>query len=55
MAESRIADFENFNKIYNYEDRQYFMNKLLEMGYNKEDVLSVLLNKAIFNTSASFA
>lgn len=45
MAECRIADFEEFNKIYSFEDREYFMNKLTEMGYDENDVLSILMNK----------
>ena len=38
MAECRIADFEKFNEIYSFEDRQYFMEKLTEMGYKEDDV-----------------
>ena len=45
MAECRIADFEEFNKIYSFEDREYFMSKLTEMGYHENEVLSILMNK----------
>ena len=45
MAECRIADFEEFNKIYSFEDREYFMSKLTEMGYDENEVLSILMNK----------
>ena len=45
MAECRIADFEEFNKIYSFEDREYFMSKLIEMGYDENEVLSILMNK----------
>jgi hypothetical protein len=45
MAECRIADFEEFNKIYSFEDREYFMSKLTEMGYDENEVLSILINK----------
>ena len=45
MAECRVADYEKFKKIYNLEDREYFKDKLIEMGYKEDDVLSVLINK----------
>ena len=45
MAECRIADFEEFNKIYSFEDREYFMSRLTEMGYDENEVLSILMNK----------
>lgn len=45
MAECRIADFEEFNKIYSFEDKEYFMSKLTEMGYDENEVLSILMNK----------
>ena len=45
MAECRIADYEKFNEIYNFDDRDYFVEKLTEMGYDKEKVMSIILNK----------
>ena len=45
MAECRITDYEKFNEIYNYDDREYFIEKLTEMGYDKNEVMSIILNK----------
>ena len=45
MAECRITDYEKFNEIYNYDDREYFIEKLTEMGYDKYEVMSIILNK----------
>lgn len=45
MAECRIADYEKFNEIYNFDDRDYFVDKLIDMGYDKEKVMSIILNK----------
>lgn len=45
MAECRITDYERFNEIYNYDDREYFVEKLTEMGYDKDEVMSIILNK----------
>lgn len=45
MAECRITDYERFNEIYNYDDREYFIEKLTEMGYDKDEVMSIILNK----------
>ena len=45
MAECRLIDYEEFNRIYNFEDRDYFMFKLMDMGYEENDVSSILMNK----------
>lgn len=45
MAECRIDDYNDFIEKYSYEDREYFTNKLTEMGYSEDEILSMLLNR----------
>ena len=45
MAECRITDFKKFNEKYNFDDRDYFIGKLTDMGFTKEEVLSIVVNK----------
>lgn len=50
MAECRIADFNKFIEIYNYDDKEYFLNKLSEMGYSGEEANSIVFNRDLLLT-----
>lgn len=44
-AECTISNYEKFKEKYNFSDRQYFVDKLIKMGYNESEVFSILVNK----------
>lgn len=50
IAECRLEDYERFKKMYNFNDKQYFIEKLTDIGYTADDVLSVLFNKDLMLT-----
>ena len=50
MAECRIADFKKFSERYNFDDREYFIDKLTSMGFTKDEVLSIVVNKDLLLT-----
>lgn len=50
MAECRISDYNKFVEKYSYEDRDYFVNELVKMGYDENEVLSIVYNKDLLLT-----
>ena len=45
MAENRVSEFKNFCNKYKLEDSNYFLEKLTSMGYDAQDVSTILINK----------
>ncbi len=45
IAECRISDYKKFNERYNLDDREYFIEKLKTMGFDDNEILSIIVNK----------
>ncbi len=50
IAECRISDYKKFNEKYNLDDREYFVDKLKKMGFEDNEVLSIVVNKDLLLT-----
>ena len=50
MAESRVYDYKAFAEKYNLKDKEYFIEKLNDMEYSKNEMLSILVNKDLLLT-----
>lgn len=45
LAERRITEFKEFSEIYKLDDSNYFVEKLVDNGYNASDLSTMLFNK----------
>lgn len=50
LAERRIAEFKEFNERYKLNDNQFFVEKLVDNGYNANELSTMLFNKDLMLT-----